>query len=50
MPFFGQEIFEKAQAKGALTDAAYLKAQADARRLAGAKAWSPRSTRTSSTR
>jgi amidase len=35
MPFFDQEIFEKAQAKGALTDAAYLKARADARRLAG---------------
>ena len=35
MPIFGQEIFEKAQAKGALTDAAYLKARADARRLAG---------------
>jgi amidase len=36
MPFFGQEIFEQAQAKGPLTDAAYLKAKADARRLAGA--------------
>ena len=35
MPFFGQEIFEQAQAKGPLTDAAYLKAKADARRLAG---------------
>ena len=35
MPNFGQEIFEQAQAKGLLTDAAYLKARADARRLAG---------------
>ena len=35
MPFFDQEIFEKAQAKGALTEPAYLKAKADARRLAG---------------
>jgi len=35
MPFFGQEIFEQAQAKGPLTDAAYLKARDDARRLAG---------------
>jgi amidase len=34
MPFFGQEIFEQAQAKGPLTDAAYLKARDDARRLA----------------
>ena len=30
MPFFGQEIFEQAQAKGPLTDAAYLKARDDA--------------------
>ena len=37
MPFFGQEIFEQAQAKGPLTDAVYLKAKADARRLAGAQ-------------
>jgi amidase len=36
MPFFGQELFERAQAKGPLTDPAYLKARADARRLAGA--------------
>lgn len=36
MPLFGQEIFEQAQAKGPLTDAAYLKARAEARRLAGA--------------
>ena len=35
MPIFGQEIFEQAQAKGPLTDAAYLKARDDARRLAG---------------
>jgi amidase len=35
MPFFGQEIFAQAQAKGPLTDAAYLKARAEARRLAG---------------
>ena len=35
MPLFGQEIFEQAQAKGTLTDAAYRKAKADARRLAG---------------
>jgi amidase len=35
MPFFGQEIFEQAQAKGALTDSAYLKARDDAKRLAG---------------
>jgi amidase len=37
MPFFGQEIFERAQAKGPLTDAAYLKARAQSRRLAGAE-------------
>ena len=35
MPIFGQEIFEQAQAKGPLTDAAYLKARDTARRLAG---------------
>ena len=35
MPIFGQEIFEQAQAKGALSDAAYIKARAEARRLAG---------------
>ena len=35
MPFFGQEIFEKAEKKGPLTDAAYLKARDTARRLAG---------------
>src|SRR5690606_7492112 len=36
MPFFGQEIFEQAQAKGPLTDKAYLEAKAKARRMAGA--------------
>ena len=36
MPFFGQEMFERAQAKGSLSDPAYRKAQTDARRLAGA--------------
>ena len=35
MPIFGQEIFEQAQAKGPLTDAAYIKARDTARRLAG---------------
>ena len=35
MPFFGQELFERAQAKGPLTDAAYKKFRDDARRLAG---------------
>jgi amidase len=35
MPYFGQELFERAQAKGSLTDARYLKARADASRLAG---------------
>lgn len=35
LPFFGQEIFEQAQAKGPLSEPAYLKARADARRLAG---------------
>ena len=35
MPFFGQELFERAQAKGPLTDPAYLKAREDAMRLAG---------------
>jgi amidase len=35
MPFFGQEIFERAQAKGPLTDAAYRTAREKARRLAG---------------
>lgn len=35
MPFFGQELFEQAQAKGPLTDAAYLRAKALAKTLAG---------------
>jgi amidase len=35
MPFFGQEIFEQAQAKGPLTEAAYAKARDEARRFAG---------------
>ena len=35
MPFFGQELFERAQSKGPLTDPAYLKAREDAMRLAG---------------
>jgi len=35
MPIFGQEIFEQAQAKGSLSDAAYLKARDNAFRLAG---------------
>ena len=33
MPWFGQETFEKCQAKGPLTEPAYLKAVADAARL-----------------
>lgn len=35
MPHFGQEIFELAQAKGDLTDKAYLDAQREAKRLMG---------------
>ena len=35
MPYFGQELFERAQAKGPLTDPAYLKARDEAMRLAG---------------
>jgi amidase len=35
MPFFGQDVFEKAEKKGPLTDPAYLKARESARRLAG---------------
>ena len=35
MPYFAQELFEQAQAKGPLTDIAYLKARDKARRLAG---------------
>lgn len=34
MPFFGQELFERAQAKGPLTDAAYRKAHDESRRFA----------------
>ena len=35
MPFCGQELFVKAQAKGPLTDAEYVRAREEARRLAG---------------
>jgi amidase len=35
MPWFGQELFEQAQAKGPLTEAEYLEARDAARRLAG---------------
>ena len=35
MPWFGQELFERAQAKGSLKDAAYLEAREKARKLAG---------------
>jgi len=35
MPYFAQEIFEKANAKGPLGEAAYLDARAKAKRLAG---------------
>ncbi|MEH6419011.1 amidase [Pseudomonas sp. CGJS7] len=35
MPYFGQEIFEEAAAKGSLKDPAYRKAAAQARRSAG---------------
>jgi amidase len=35
MPHFGQERMEAAEKKGPLTEAAYLKARAEARRLAG---------------
>ncbi|GGA78371.1 amidase [Arenimonas soli] len=35
MPFFDQELFEQALAKGPLTEPAYLEARATARRLAG---------------
>lgn len=37
MPWFGQEIFEAAQAKGPLTEIAYIQARSKARRLAGAE-------------
>jgi amidase len=35
MPWFPQDILEQAQAKGPLTDATYVKARANVRRLAG---------------
>jgi amidase len=35
MPFFGQELFDRAQAKGPLTDAAYRKARDESLRMAG---------------
>jgi len=35
MPFFGQDIFERAQAKGPLTEPAYLEAKGRAAQLAG---------------
>ena len=35
MPYFGQELFEQAQAKGPLTEKAYIQARTKARRLAG---------------
>ena len=35
MPLFDQELFDQAQAKGPLTDAAYIKAHAEAHRMAG---------------
>ncbi|RPH64086.1 MAG: amidase, partial [Acidobacteria bacterium] len=35
MPYFGQELFERAQSKGPLTDGAYRKASQETRRLAG---------------
>ena len=35
MPWFGQELFEQAEAKGPLTDKTYLDALAKAKRLAG---------------
>ena len=37
MSLFDQELFEQAQAKGPLTDAAYVNARDDARRMAGAE-------------
>ena len=44
MPVFGQEIFEKAQAKGPLTDRGLPRGPRKIRRLAGPMASSPRST------
>lgn len=37
MPFFAQELFERAQAKGSLDEIAYIEARSKARRLAGAE-------------
>lgn len=37
MPYFGQELFERAQAKGALDETGYIDARSKARRLAGAE-------------
>jgi amidase len=37
MPYFGQELFERAQAKGSLNDKEYKDARDSARRLAGAE-------------
>ncbi|MDR0184891.1 amidase [Lysobacter arvi] len=37
MPFFAQELFERAQAKGTLDEMAYIDARSKARRLAGAE-------------
>lgn len=37
MPWFGQELFEQAEAKGPLTEEAYVKALAEARRLSRAE-------------
>jgi amidase len=37
MKFFGQDLFLKAEAKGELTDAAYIEAKEKCRRLAGAE-------------
>jgi amidase len=37
MPFFSQELFERAQAKGTLDEMAYIDARSKARRLAGAE-------------
>jgi amidase len=37
MRWFGQEVFERSNATAGLTDPAYLKAKADAKRLAGAE-------------
>lgn len=37
MPYFAQELFERAQAKGSLDEIAYIEARSKARRLAGAE-------------